>query len=194
MAREAPFTYELSAGASEPAGIEEYAVETADGDRVGTVAAVLRRDGEVYLAIEQGFPPLAQELRALPWSTVAEVDAETASVLLTVGAEELDERALVLDPQKKVEDGPAEAVRVTEPPAGMPRYAGPEAKGPRDRPVVVFLPFLAVAGATLGIAAAAVAAAGVVWAAIVLGLVAVALLGGSAVELLRVYRNPYARD
>jgi hypothetical protein len=194
MPRDAAWTYELSAGASDPEGIEEYAVETADGERVGRVAGVVRRDGETFLAIEQGFPPLAQQLRAVPWATVDEVDVETAAVRLTVDAAELEARALVLDPQNKVEDGPAEAVRVTQLPAGIPRYAEADARGPRDRPVAVFLPFLAVAGATLGIAAAALAAAGVLWAAIVLALVAAGLLGGSGVQLFRVYRDPYARD
>lgn len=194
MSREAAWTYELSAGASEPEGIEDYAVETSDGERVGTVAAVLHRDGEVYLAIEQGFPPLGQELRALPWASVDEVDVETTAVRLTVDADELEEYAFVLDPRNKVEAGRAEAVRLTQLPAGVPRYAEGEARGPRDRPVAVFLPFVAVAGAVLGIAAAGLAAVGVLWAAIGLGLVAAVLLGGSAVGLLRVYRNPYARD
>lgn len=191
MAREAPWTYELSAGASEPEGIEDYVVETADAERVGTVAAVLRRGGEIYIAIELGHPPAAHDLRALPWGAVEEIDIETASVRLTMDAGELEDRALALDPAKKVEEGPAEAVRFTEPPPGLPRYVEAETKGPRDRPLVVFLPFLAVAGATLGIAAAALAVAGVAWAGVIVGIVAAALLAASAVELVRVYRDPY---
>jgi hypothetical protein len=79
----AEWTYELAPGAADARGIERFVVGTSDGERVGTVAALLRHGEDVYLAVEKSYPPL-HDLRAVPWPDVAAVDDQEHAVRLDV--------------------------------------------------------------------------------------------------------------
>jgi hypothetical protein len=110
-------------------------VEARSGERVGKVQTVVRRADELYVVVERGSPPLTHDLRAVPWEEVEDVDHGSLAIRLR-----LDDDALgrALDPANKVEDGEAEAARVTDLPAELrrPSVPAPEA-GPVDRPTYV---------------------------------------------------------
>jgi hypothetical protein len=159
---------------------------------VGTVTAVLRHDGHVYVAFGTGHAPRSGFV-AVPWERVAGVDPAQAAVKLDLRADALDEEALALPARNAVEGAGAEAVRLTDPPPEIVGYASPAEPGPQDRPVVVFLPFVAVAGAVGGIGAAGLFAAGATTAGIVVAVVAALLLAWSAFILVRAGRSPYVR-
>jgi hypothetical protein len=139
----ADWTYEVAPAGADSAGLEGYVVEASSGDAVGTVRAVLRRDDEVYLAVTPG-SPVRRETRAVPWSEVDRVDHEALTVRLALPTDAF-EQAAELDPDKAVEGGPADALRVTELPADLRPSESPAARGPADRP-----PYLAALG--LGLA------------------------------------------
>ena len=142
MAR-ADWTYEVAPAGADSAALEGYVVEASSGESVGTVRAVLRRSDEVYLAVTEG-SPLGRNTRAIPWSDVADLDHEALTVRLTMPREAFDD-ALELDPDKAVEGGGADAVRLTDLPANLRPSTSPDARGPVDRP-----PYLASLG--LGLA------------------------------------------
>lgn len=98
---------------------------------------LIRRGEKFHLVVERGNPPLSHDLRAVPWEEVETVDHDSLALTLRVDQDEL-ERALELDPAKGVEDGDADAQRVTELPPGLrqPSLPGSEA-GPVDRPTYV---------------------------------------------------------
>jgi hypothetical protein len=139
----ADWTYEVAPAGADSAGLEGYVVEASSGDAVGTVRTLLRRDDEVYLAVTPG-SPVRRETLAVPWTDVNDLDHEALTVRLALPTDAF-ERALELDPDKAVEGGGADAVRVTELPAGLRPTESPEARGPADRP-----PYLAALG--LGLA------------------------------------------
>jgi hypothetical protein len=139
----AGWTYEVAPAGADSAGLEGYVVEASSGDAVGTVRAVLRSGDEVYLAVTAG-SPAGRETRALPWSEIDDVDHETLTVRLTLPTDAF-EQALELDPDRAVEGGAADAVRVTDLPAELRPSDSPAARGPTDRP-----PYLAALG--LGLA------------------------------------------
>ncbi len=188
MAR-ADWTYEVAPAGADSAGLEGYVVETSSGDAVGTVRAVLRRDDEVYLAVTEG-SPLGRDTRAVPWSDVGEVEHDALTVRLAVPREAFD-GALELDPDRAVEGGRADAVRLTDLPAELRPSESPEAHGPSDRP-----PYLASLG--LGLAGvfsvlALVMAATFVefdW-EFVLFLIPVVLFALSGLAGWRLLRRPY---
>jgi hypothetical protein len=186
----ADWTYELRPGAAEPKGIERYVVETADAERVGTVEGVVGRGDEVFLVVAHGAPPL-HEYRALPWSAVAAVDGSEAAVRITLTAEEFG-GSLELDPDRMVEGGPADAVRLTDVPGVVPEFVSPDALGPADRPALLLVSGAALIGALTLLGAAVVAdAVGLI--ALPLFLVPAALIAFAIVMLFRMYRDPYAR-
>lgn len=190
MAR-ADWTYELAPGAADARGLERFVVETSDGARVGTVAAVLRRGEDVFVAIERGYPP-AHDLRAVPWSDVAAVDDQEHAVRLDLDAKKVEE-ALELDPDRKVEGAPADAVRVTEVPALLPTYVAPEETAPPDRLTLIVAIALALLGAVTLLGAAALQGPTEGTLSLLLFLVPLALFAASIYLSLRVYRDPYAR-
>jgi hypothetical protein len=114
----APWTYQVPPAGADSAALEEYVVETASGERIGTVLALLRRDDDELLAVEVGTPPLKRDVRVLLWEDVDGVDHEGLAVRLGIGRDEVEQR-LQLDP--RVEGGDAEAVRV----AAVPRRLAP---------------------------------------------------------------------
>jgi hypothetical protein len=186
----ADWTYELAPGTADARGLERFVVETSDGERVGTVAALLRHGEDVYVAVERGYPP-AHDLRAAAWEDVAAVDDQEHAVRLRIDADKL-ERELALDPAKKVEGGPADAVRLTELPGLLPTFVEPEETAPPDRPALFVAIGLALAGALTLLLAAAVQGRTGAW-SLLLFLVPLVLLAASVVLSFKVYRDPSAR-
>jgi hypothetical protein len=113
-------------------GLEDYGVETRNGDFLGKAATLLRHNGETYLVIESG-PPVARTLSAVPWEEVAEVDHRALTVRVTAPPSEL-RSAVELDPANAKETGEAEAVRVTDVPEQVAQTFAPDEPGPVDRP------------------------------------------------------------
>jgi hypothetical protein len=133
----ADWTYQVPAGGAPSAGLEEYLVEASSGERVGKVQTVVRRANVLYVVVERGSPPLTHDLRAVPWEEVENVDHGSLAIRLRMDDESLG-RALELNPANKVEDGEADAARVTDLPSDLrrPSVPTPEA-GPVDRPTYV---------------------------------------------------------
>lgn len=187
----ADWTYELAPGAADARGIERFVVETSDGERVGTVAAVLRRGEETWLAIERGYPP-AHDLRAVPWDDVAAVDDQEHAVRLGIDADKV-EASLELDRSKKVEGGPADAVRVTELPGLLPTFVAPEETAPPDRMELFVALGLGLLGAVTLLGAAALQGPTEGTLSLLLFLLPLALFAASIWLSFRVYRDPSAR-
>jgi hypothetical protein len=131
--RKADWSFEIPPATADAAGIEDYEVESAVAEPLGKVKTLLRRDGELYLALEAGVPPLVQRIRAVPWEEIGEIDHDSLTVRLRVRADELH-RYPVLDADRATEGGDAEAVRVTEVPDEEPRTVSTDDPGPVDRP------------------------------------------------------------
>lgn len=191
MERDASWSYELPAAGADAAGIEEFVIETRDGERVGTVAAVVRRGDETFLVFGAGYGPAAN--RALPWEHVRRVDADAAVVELGLTRDALDEIAIALDRADRVEDGRADAVRVTDTPGGVPDYVETgDRAGPTDRPLLwASLGALAL-GLILLLAFVLLVTGGAgVWTLAAVAIAAAGVLALSGVLTLRVYRAPY---
>jgi hypothetical protein len=88
----ASWTYEVAPAGADVAGLEEYMVETRDGEAAGKVVAFVDRAGERFLVFDTGTPPVAKERRAVRWEDVAEVDHDTLTVTLRLGADRLIRR------------------------------------------------------------------------------------------------------
>jgi hypothetical protein len=134
----AEWTYEVAPAGADTAGVEEYVVEDAGGDRVGKVQTLVERGNELYLVIERGRPPVSHDIRAVPWDDVAELDDAGLRIRLRLLGGELN-HALILKPENGVEGDSAEARRVTELPgaAAAPPPAEPKptpSAGPSDSP------------------------------------------------------------
>jgi hypothetical protein len=184
----ASWTYEVPPAGADAAGLEDYMVETLDGASAGKVVALVERAGERYLVFDTGTPPLAKERRAVRWEEVAEVDHEALMVTLRTRVEE----ALEVDPANEVENGDADAIRVTELPHGLTRPAVPE-HGPVDRPtyaggIVLF------ALALIALLALALAASGsdFTWEFALFAIPATLIAAAGAV-VYRAWRKPYER-
>ncbi len=148
MAR-AEWTYQVAPAGASASGLEEYVVVAASGARAGKVQTLLRRGDELLLAFDRGNPPLTHDVRVVPWSEVERVEHDALTVRLRIGEDAVAE-ALELDPDKGVEDGDADAVRVTELPPELRRPSEPgEQTGPVDRPTYA----AAIALAALGLLA-----------------------------------------
>ena len=135
----AEWTYEVAPAGAPAGGLDEYVVVGPSGEALGKVVTLLRRDEELWLVVEPAAPPLLHSPRALPWHAVREVDHEALTVVLSLGAEGLDD-ALELDPAKGVEPADeghtdADAIRLVElPPELRPAAAAPgNVAGPTDR-------------------------------------------------------------
>lgn len=189
----ADFTYEIRHLPEEPFGIEDYVVRTSDGESVGTVAGLLDREGELFLAVERGVPPFADVRRVVPWREVADVDHEALAVWLVLDEEGFG-RALELDPGAARETGSgADARRVTELPRGAEARPEIAPGGPVDRPPVFVAVGLVLAAtfSLLAIVAVATAWESSWWA---LALVVPLALGAAALVVgFRAWRDPYER-
>jgi hypothetical protein len=190
----AEWTYQVAPAGAPAEGLEEYVVEAAAGTRVGKVQALLRRDGELLLAIDRGNPPLTHDVRAVPWSAVERVDHEALAVRLRLG-EDAVAQALELDPEKGVEDEDAEAVRVTELPAELRPSSDPgQAAGPVDRPTYAVSLALGALGLVsfLAVVIALTAEDGPGWIPALFVIPAI-LLAAAGAAAYRVFREPYER-
>lgn len=189
----AEWTYQVPAAGESDAGLEDYLVQTRAGEQVGKVRTLIRRGEKFHLVVERGNPPLSHDLRAVPWEEVETVDHDSLALTLRVDQDEL-ERALELDPAKAVEDGDADAQRVTELPPGLrqPSLPGSEA-GPVDRPTyVAAISFFAIGLlAALGLALV-VTAVQEAWLA-ALAVIPALFFIASAFSAYRAWRSPYQR-
>ena len=188
----ADWTYQVAPAGSPAAGLEEYVVEAASGARVGKVTSVLARGDEIYVAVERGQPPVRHDVRAVPWRDVERLEHSALTIRLRLSEEALDD-ALELDPDKGVEDGEAEARRVTELPQELRPSSAPDAPGPVDRPTYVVALALGAAG-LFSLLAVVIAALAVdfTW-HFALFVVPAALLALAAVFAYRSFRSPYER-
>jgi hypothetical protein len=138
----APWTYELPLPDAGSEGLEEYEAQAASGEDIGRVVALLRHDGDVYVAVEcSRMPPLTHHLHAFLWDEVAEVDHADLRVRLRVPRERIEEVGIELDPGKAVHGPEADAVRVIELPAELTHAVRAGAPGPVERaslPAAIF--------------------------------------------------------
>ena len=189
---EADWTYQVAPAGSDSAGLEEYLVEASSGGQVGKVTTLLRRGDELLLAVERGTPPVSHDVRVFPWRDVESVDHAALTVRLGLDEHEI-EQALALDPDKGVERGEADAVRVTELPAELRQPASPAAPGPTDRPLTGLGIALGVVGVfTLLAAVIAAAAIDSGW-KFALFVVPVAFFVAAGLVSYRLFRSPYER-
>jgi hypothetical protein len=185
----ASWTYEVPPAGADSAGLEEYLVETRGGEAVGKVVALLEREGERYLLLDSGAPPLAKERRAVRWDDIAEIDHETLTVTLRLDVHELAS-TVELDPANEVENGSAEAVRISDLPADLRPPADPES-GPTDKPTYAAAIAL-FAAALLALLALVLAASGTdfTWEFGLFAIPAILVLA-AAVAGYRSWRRPY---
>ena len=180
MAR-ADHTSQPHAGGQDAAGVEDYVVRTDDGEAVGTVEQLLRRDGRPLLVVDR---------RLVPWSKVERVDHEALAVWLRLSRDAFEESERA-DADAPDEEGLAAAARDADvPPALIPRPEEDPA-GPVDRPLMPLLIGLtgAVAFAALIVVAAATAYE-TPW--IYVGFVVPAVLAvATGVVMYRAWRSPY---
>jgi hypothetical protein len=189
----ADFTYEVRRGPQEPVAIEDYVVRTSDGESVGTVGALLDRDGERLLVVDSGIPAIRGRHRAVPWSSVDRVDHDAVAVWLTLDEAGLERTALELDPDRAVEEGEGdvEARRISEAPDDLipPPQAEPAGPVENTRWLVAVASFLAMAFSALVAGIVVSFTADNVWA--LLFLVPAALAIVTVVLAYRQYRDPY---
>jgi hypothetical protein len=189
----AGWTYQVPPAGESAAGLEDYLVETRSGEQVGKVRTLIRRGQELYVVVERGNPPLSHDLRAVPWEEAETVDHDSLALTLRLDQDEL-ERALELDPANQVENGDAEAQRVTELPPGLrqPSLPGSEA-GPVDRPTyVAAISFFAIGLlAALGLALV-ITAVQDAW-LVALGVIPALFFIAAGVSAYRALRSPYQR-
>jgi hypothetical protein len=188
----ADWTYQVPEAGTGATGLEDYVVESADGELVGRVIGLLRRDGDVYVAVNRGTPPVTRELRAIPWDAVASVDHADLALRLRLEEPAVGE-TLELDPANAVEGEDADAVRLTELPPELAASSRPDEPGPVDRLsygaalAIGALGFLLLLGLILFASEFELD-----W-KLALFAVPAALLAVSGWLALRVYRAPYER-
>jgi hypothetical protein len=187
--RRADWTFEIPPATADAAGIEDYEVESAVAEPLGKVKTLLRRDGELFLALEAGAPPLVQRIRAVPWDEIGEIDHDSLTVRLLVRADELH-RYPVLDADRAIEGGDAEAVRVTEVPDEEHRTVSPDDPGPVDSPSYLAALITGLLGAfTALLAVVVITVTDGAWRFAALAVPAL-LIGLSAVLAYRFFRRP----
>jgi hypothetical protein len=190
----AEWTYQVAAAGAPASGLDEYAVVAASGAQVGKVQTLLRRDDELLLAFDRGTPPLSHDVRVVPWTEVERVEHDALAVRLRIG-EDAVAQAMELDPAKGVEDGDADAIRVTELPAELRRPSEPgETSGPVDRPTYVAAIALGALGllALLAVVIILTAEDDPGWVPVLFAVPAV-LFVAAGVAAYRVFRAPYER-
>jgi hypothetical protein len=185
------WTYEVPPAGAGASGLEDYQVETRDGEIVGKIISVLDHEGDWYLAFDTGLPPVVRERRAVRWEDIVAIDHDALTVRIGVAEHELSE-ALELDPANQIEDGEADAVRLIDLPNDVTDVDS-RATGPIDRPSYT-LAIALFAGGLLLLLGLALAASGTdfTW-EFALFLFPVGLFTGAAVVAYRIYREPYER-
>jgi hypothetical protein len=190
----AEWTYQVAPAGVPATGLEEYVVVAASGARIGKVQTLLRRADELLLAFDRGTPPVTHDVRVVPWSDVERVEHDALTVRLRIG-EDAVAQAMELDPAKGVENGEADALRVTELPPELRQPSDPgETSGPVDRPTYAAALALAALGllALVAVVLAVSAEDEPGWVPILFVVPALLLLGAGAAGY-RVYRAPYER-
>jgi hypothetical protein len=189
----AAWTYQVPPAGADATGLEDYVVEARDGEATGKVIALFDRDGERYVLFDMGNPAVTPRRSAVPWRDVESVDHDTLTVRLALGESDLA-AAVELDPANEIEDGDAEAVRVTELPRELTPSSGPEqGPGPIDRPTYVGAIALFALGliALLGLALVA-SSSDFTW-EFALFVVPALFLVAAGVLAYRTFREPYER-
>jgi hypothetical protein len=192
------WTYELPPVGADSQGLEDYEARTADGEHVGVVVGLVRRDGEMYLLVDAGvMPPLIHRRIAVAWQYVARVDHSALTVELALDRAGLEEAALALDASKAVHGPGAAAARVTR----LPRAFTHPGRSGVERPVTergsafVVLVLAAAAPFSMFMIVAVWIARGL--AGSEYGLLAIPLLLATlafALEGYRLYREPHVRS
>jgi hypothetical protein len=187
----ATWTYQVPPAGSDATGLEDYVVETQEGAPAGKVIALLDRDGERYVVFDTGNPPVTRRRSAVPWRDVESVDHDTLTVRLALTEGDLA-ATVELDPANEIEDGQAEAVRVTQLPREFTPSSAPE-QGPTDRPTYVGAITLFAVGliALLGLALIA-SSSDFTW-EFALFVVPALLLAAAGLLAYRTFRDPYER-
>jgi hypothetical protein len=185
------WTYEVPPAGAGASGLEDYQVETRDGEIVGKVISVLDHEGDRYLAFDTGLPPVMRERRAVRWEDIEAIDHDALTVRIDVAKHELGD-ALELDPANQVEGGEADAMRLTDLPKDVTEVDS-RATGPIDKPSYV-LAIACFAGGLLLLLGLVLAASSTdfTW-EFALFLFPALLFASSAVVAYRAYRQPYER-
>jgi hypothetical protein len=183
------WTYEVPPAGAGASGLEDYQVETRDGEVVGKIISVLDHEGDRYLAFDTGLPPVARQRRAVPWEDIVAIDHDALTVRIGLAKTELGQ-VLELDPANQIEDGEADAVRLTDLPNHVTEVDS-RATGPIDRRSYAVAIAL-FAGGLLLLLGLALAASGTdfTW-EFALFLFPAGLFAGAAVIAYRAYRQPY---
>ena len=187
-------TYDAPPAGAGATGVEDYVVEARDGARVGTVVTATQQDGERWLIVEAGTPPVRRTPRILPWADVHDVDHDALVVRLGLTERELEDAPQV-DKSSEIEEGAQGERRAALTADSLGRVPTGESAGPRDRSLWV----VALASALVGILvllglviAFSLNDVGDTWAWALLVIPAV-LLGIAAVTAYRLWRDPYER-
>jgi hypothetical protein len=183
------WSYELPPAGAPDAGLEQYQVAGPGADE-WTATALLERDDELYVAAAPSGIALTRRLVAIPWSAVDRVDHDELTIYIRGLA-----GAVELDPDKAVENAPADARRVTELPPELSRLqATGDVAGPRDR-VRLFaaLGAAAVGFVTLMGVIALITEVDSAW-TVALLVVPAAILVLAVVLSIQAWKHPYARD
>jgi hypothetical protein len=186
-----PRTFEVPPGGSDSAGLEDYGVELRGGERIGTIVGSVEEDGQRWLVVETGLPPVKRDRRAIPWSEIEHVDHD--ALVVTVAASAAGNFTRFSEAGR--EDDAAPAQRVTESPDEPSYVPTGDVAGPADRNALLFG---ALASFALGLLTLLAIVAllsrrgdhGLVWAALV---VPVVLLLAAGIMGYRLWRDPYER-
>jgi hypothetical protein len=185
------WTYEVPPAGAGASGLEDYQVETRDGEVVGKIISVLDHEGDRYLAFDTGLPPVARQRRAVPWEDIMAIDHDALTVRIGLAKTELGQ-VLELDPANQVENGEADAVRLTDLPTEV-TATDPSARGPIDRPSYALAIALFAGGLLLLLGLALGASATTFTWEFALFVVPALLFAGAALVAYRAYRQPYER-
>ena len=185
------WTYEVPSAGAGASGLEDYQVETRDGEVVGKIISVLDREGERYLAFDTGLPPVARQRRAVPWEDIVAIDHDALTVRIGLAKAELGQ-VLELDPANQVENGEADAVRLTDLPTEV-TATDPSARGPIDRSSYALAIALFAGGLLMLLGLALGASATTFTWEFALFVVPALLFTGAALVAYRAYRQPYER-
>jgi sporulation protein YlmC with PRC-barrel domain len=101
--------YETPPGGADAAGLEDYVVETSNGERIGTVVDSVEEGGRRWVVVETGLPPFKRDRRAIPWGEVEEIDHDSLAVRIAAAAVESLQRL-----PSTGREGEAPSRRVTE--------------------------------------------------------------------------------
>jgi hypothetical protein len=186
------WTYQMPPGGDGAAGLEDYVVEDAHGERLGKVGAVLRHPDGLFLAVEQGTPPLGNELVAVTWDEVRDVDHDTLTVRLELSRAQM-ERAPRLDQARKVQEPDADATRVTDVPGERVSATPVAAQGPVDRSSYAVALWAGLLGVFTALVLVIFASGTEFSWEFALFAIPLALLTVAGVQAYRTFRSPYER-